>query len=88
MFEKIGWLHISDLHLKSQGAAWAQDVVLSALLKAILEQRASRATKGQFRISEGLLINCSIRHKGSENSARYRGSSVNQSSTRETAVLA
>jgi hypothetical protein len=43
MFEKIGWLHISDLHLKSQAASWSQDVVLRALLKAIVEQRAKRS---------------------------------------------
>jgi predicted MPP superfamily phosphohydrolase len=42
MFDKIRWLHISDLHLKSQAAAWSQDVVLRALHKAIAEQRVKR----------------------------------------------
>jgi hypothetical protein len=42
MFDKISWLHISDLHLKSQAMAWSQDAVLRALHKAIGEQRAKR----------------------------------------------
>jgi predicted phosphodiesterase len=42
MFDKIRWLHISDLHLKSQAAAWSQDVVLRALHKATAEQQVKR----------------------------------------------
>ena len=42
MFDKIRWLHISDLHLKQQAVSWAQDVVLQALHKTITVNRATR----------------------------------------------
>lgn len=42
MFDKIRWLHISDLHLKSQAASWSQDVVLRALYKAITDHQTTR----------------------------------------------
>jgi predicted phosphodiesterase len=43
MFDKISWLHISDLHLKRQSASWSQDVVLRALHKAITKLCASKS---------------------------------------------
>ena len=42
MFDKISWLHISDLHLKQQSASWSQDVVLRALHKASTKLCASK----------------------------------------------
>lgn len=42
MFDKIGWLHISDLHLKSLSESWSQDVVLRAMHKAISDRCATR----------------------------------------------
>lgn len=42
MFDRIGWLHISDLHLKQQSASWSQDVVLRALHKAVTDRSTTR----------------------------------------------
>jgi predicted phosphodiesterase len=42
MFDRIGWIHISDLHLESGAEAWSQDVVLRALHQAILDRKGRR----------------------------------------------
>ena len=36
----IRWLHISDIHLRSE-KTWSQDVVLGAICKNVGEQRAA-----------------------------------------------
>jgi len=43
MFDRVRWLHISDLHLKRQSASWSQDVILRALRSAITKLRASKS---------------------------------------------
>jgi hypothetical protein len=47
----ITWLHISDFHLR-ESQAWAQDVVLSAMLKDIVRQR-ERVDKIDFVLATG-----------------------------------
>jgi predicted phosphodiesterase len=42
MFDKISWLHISDLHLKRQSVSWSQDVVLRALHKAVSDRSTTK----------------------------------------------